>query len=227
MVILLRRRHRLRGAANDADDCQNENIVQNEGQCNDTYEMDTITPAADKAFYIGLNEHKFTTGERQPCFAAFIAYSHKDRDFVIDKIYYPLQKLLHGTLPDWDKDFLTVLYDKHFLPGQCIMDVCRVAVFHSYVTVPIISDAFSSSTYCHHEIELAIEARAPIVPVYIPGVHTDRFPAVVRYIYENNVRILWPDTTKNETLTKEELSVVRDLTYSIATYVKQQIVSSM
>ena len=37
----------------------------------------------------------------------------------------------------------------------------------------------------------------------------------------------WPETDKNETLTKEEISVVRDLTFSLATYVKQKIVNSM
>ena len=174
----------------------------------------------DQIYYIGLSEASFSANNRKPIFAAFLAYSHIDRDFVIDKLYQPLQKLLHELLPDWDEEFFTVLYDKHFLPGQCTMDVCEVAVYNSYVTVPIISDAFSRSTYCHHEIELAIEARAPIVPVYVPGVHTDRFPAVIRYIYNNNVRVIWPDMNKSETPSKEEISVVRDIAFSIATYVK-------
>ena len=185
-----------------------------------TTDFEPAQTVPDQIFYIGLSEASFSANNRKPIFAAFLAYSHVDRDFVIDKLYYPLQKLLPELLPDWDEELFTLLYDKHFLPGQCTMDVCEVAVYNSYVTVPIISDAFSRSTYCHHEIELAIEARAPIVPVYVPGVHTDRFPAVIRYIYNNNVRVIWPDMNKGETPSKEEISVVRDIAFSIATYVK-------
>ena len=193
-----------------------QNVQEVDPETND----ESTQTVPDQIYYIGLNEDSYSTNDRKPCFAAFLAYSHMDRDVVIDKIYYPLQRMLHELLPNWDEEYLTVLYDKHFLPGQCTMEVCRAAVFNSHVTVPIISDAFSRSTWCHHEIELAIEARAPIVPVYIPGFHTDRFPAVVKYVYEHKVRVIWPDTNNSETLSEEELSVVRDIAFSIATYVK-------
>ena len=195
-------------------------IVQETGHETNKESTQTVP---DQIYYIGLNEDTFSTNDRNPCFAAFLAYSHLDRDFVIDNIYYTLQRMLHELLPNWDEEYLTVLYDKHFLPGQCTMEVCRAAVFNSHVTVPIISDAFSRSTWCHHEIELAIEARAPIVPVYIPGVHKDRFPAVVKYVYEHKVRVIWPDTNEGETPSKEELSVIRDIAFSISTYVKHAL----
>ena len=134
----------------------------------------------------------------------------------------PLQKLLRKTYPDWDERLLTVLYDKNFLPGECIMDACRAAVYSSYVTVAIVSDAFCFSTRCHYEMETAIEARVPIIPIYLPGVDVNNFPAIMKYIYENNVRIYWPETIENNNLTKEELSAIRDLAFSISTYVRQQ-----
>ena len=117
----------------------------------------------DNIFYIGLNESLFTTEDRESQFAAFLAYSHEDRDFVINKLYNPLQKQLRESFPDWNEELLTVLYDKSFLPGQCTMDVCRAAVCSGYVTVAIVSDAFARSTWCHYELETAIETRVPSV----------------------------------------------------------------
>ena len=223
VLLLLKRRKQLRDVEQINDVSLNERIFSNEDEPGvDEYEMHAISPVPDNVFYIGLNESLFKTDERQPRFAAFLAYSHEDRDFVIDKLYYPLQKRLRESFPDWNEELLTVLYDKNFLPGQCTKDVCRAAVYSSYVTVAIVSDAFSRSTWCHYEIETAIEARVPIVPVYLSGVDADRFPAVMKYIYENNVRIFWPDTKKSEKLSNEEISVVRDLAFSVSTYVKQQ-----
>ena len=102
------------------------------------------------------------------------------------------------------------------------MDVCRAAVSSRYVTVAIISDAFSCSTRCHYEMETAIEAKVPIIPVYLPGVDVSCFPAIMKYIYENNVRIYWPETNEDENISKEELSAIKDLAFSISTNVKHQ-----
>ena len=112
-----------------------------------------------------MNVSMFKTDKRDPHFAAFLAYTHVDRDFVLDKLYDPLQKHLEESFPRWNERLLTVLYDKNFLPGQCTMDLCRAVVYSSYVTVEIISDAFTRSTWCHYELEIAIEAKVPIIPV--------------------------------------------------------------
>ena len=106
------------------------------------------------------------------------------------------------------------------------MDLCRTAVYSSYVTVAIISDAFTRSTWCHYELEIAIEAKVPIIPVYLAGVDTNSFPAILKYIYENNVRIIWPKPDKSESapdFTNAESSVLRDLAFSVSTYIKKQI----
>ena len=191
----------------------------------ETVVSNTNTTAIDNIYYIGLNESLFKTDDRDPHFAAFLAYSHVDRDFVLNKLYDPLQKQLQESFPRWNKKLLTVLYDKNFLPGQCTMDVCRAAVYSSYVTVAIISDAFTRSTWCHYEIETAIEARVPIIPVYIAGFDTGDFPAILKYIYEHNVRVFWPEpeTSESSELSIAELSVIRDLAFSVSTYIKQQI----
>ena len=173
-------------------------------------------------YYIGINDISFGTPNRHPRFAAFLAYSRVDKVFVVEKLYGPLQKLLRKSFPGWDEELLTVLYDKNFLAGECIMDVCRAAVYSSYVTVAIVSGAFCCSTRCHYEMETAIEARVPIIPVYLPGVDVNSFPALMKYIYENNVRIYWPEANGDENISNEELSAVRDLAFSISTNVKHQ-----
>ena len=223
VIIIIRRRHSRKITEAEEYSLQEEIVLpESDRETIDDSRRERSVP--DHVYFIGLSEASFKTSasNRNPNFAAFLAYSHEDRDFVINKLYGPLQKQLCDSFPDWNEEFLTVLYDKNFLPGQCTMDVCRTAVYSSYVTVAIVSNAFSRSTWCHYEIETAIEARVPIIPVYLSDVDADRFPAILKYIYENNVRIFWPETTDSRKLSKEEISVVRDLAFSVSTYVNQQ-----
>ena len=178
----------------------------------------------DSIYFIGLTETPFESINRKPHFAAFLAYSHHDKDFVVTKLYKMLQRHLEKYIPSWNQELLTVLYDKNFLPGQCTMDLTRAAVFSSYVTVAIVSDSFIKSTWCHYEMEAAIEAKVPIISVYLPSSDTDKFPAILKYIYHNHVRIFWPDTDDNLLkLSDEEAGIIRDLAFSISTYVKHPI----
>ena len=186
----------------------------------ETHKKPLLVP--ESIYFIGLSETRFESNKRTPHFAAFLAYSHHDKDFVVSKLYRVLQRQLEKYIPSWNQELLTVLYDKNFLPGQCTMDLIRAAVFSSYVTVAIVSDSFVKSTWCHYEMEAAIEAKVPIISVYLPGSDTDKFPAIMKYIYHNHVRMFWPDTA-NELLklSDEEAGIINNLAFSISTYVKQ------
>ena len=185
-----------------------------------THKKPLLVP--ESIYFIGLTETRYESNKRTPHFAAFLAYSHHDKDFVVSKLYRVLQRQFEKYIPSWNQELLTVLYDKNFLPGQCTMDLIRAAVFSSYVTVAIVSDSFVKSTWCHYEMEAAIEAKVPIISVYLPGSDTDKFPAIMKYIYHNHVRMFWPDTA-NELLEllDEEAGIINNLAFSISTYVKQ------
>ena len=145
---------------------------------------------------------------RRPHFAAFLAYSHNDSDFVTNKLYEPLQKYLCGALPHWSQDTLTLLYDKHFLPGQPLNEICRAAVHDSHVIIAIVSDSFIQSPWCLYEMENAVTADVPIIPLYLTHRDITCFSGIMKHVYDKHVRTFWPPSKKVcGSMTNEEIDV--------------------
>ena len=164
----------------------------------------------------------YSRKRRRPHFAAFLAYCHNDSDFVFNKLYEPLQKYLHNSFPSWSQEFLTLLYDKHFLPGQPLDEICRAAVYDSHVTVAIVSDSFIQSPWCLYEMENAVVANVPVIPLYLTHRDITCFSGIMKHVYDQHVRTFWPRSVKKSgQMTEQELDVVQNIGYSVATYIKQ------
>ena len=162
---------------------------------------------------------------RRPHFAAFLAYCHNDSDFVINKLYEPLQQYLHRALPNWSPESLTLLYDKHFLPGQSLDEICRAAVYDSYVTIAIVSDSFIQSPWCLYEMENAVAANVPVIPLYLTHRDITCFSGIMKHVYDKHVRTFWPQSVKKSgQMTSEELDVVHNIGFSAATYIQESSV---
>ncbi|XP_045210583.1 toll-like receptor 4 [Mercenaria mercenaria] len=90
---------------------------------------------------------------RNPKFVVFLAYCSKDSEFVLKKIYRKLNnkllKLLEDTEYVKDPDHLIILYDKHFLAGVDIDEICRKAITESHVTVAVVTENFLESSWCN------------------------------------------------------------------------------
>ena len=158
--------------------------------------------------------------DRKPQYTVFIAYCHDDAEFVVRKIYGTLEKYLREFLPHKNKDTLTLLYDKNFLPGENLVEICKAAVYNSYVTVAIVSDNFLKSGWCSYEMQTAFDANIPIIPVYLGKCQEENLCGIFKVIYDRNVRLLWPhDTLQEDSTSQNETDLIRRLATSITTYV--------
>lgn len=159
---------------------------------------------------------------RRPRYSVFLAYCHDDRDFVIRKLYSALENCLREYLPDKNKETLTLLYDKNFLPGEDISDICKAAVYESYVTVAVVSNNFLRSSWCSYEMQTAVEAEIPIIPLYLNICQEEQLRGILKFIYDRKVRLLWPQNTSHtEDLSEEELELIRSLATSVTAYVRK------
>ena len=168
-----------------------------------------------------LSQESSANVSRKPHYIVFLAYCHEDRDFVTDKLYSPLEQCLSERLPEKNKDTLTLLYDKNFLPGEDLVKICRAAVYESYVTVAIVSENFLRSSWCSYEMRTALEANIPVIPLYLTKCEDESMTGILKYIYDHKVRLLWPQTTLNSDTTSEELETIKCLANSIVAYVKK------
>ncbi|XP_053380593.1 toll-like receptor 4 [Mercenaria mercenaria] len=136
---------------------------------------------------------------RNPKFVVFLAYCSKDSEFVLKKIYRKLNnkllKLLEDTEYVKDPDHLIILYDKHFLAGVDIDEICRKAITESHVTVAVVTENFLESSWCNLEVKMAISSNVPLLPLFIMKCDPGRLTGFLRVVYEEKVRLLWPDTS--------------------------------
>ncbi|XP_045212307.2 toll-like receptor 4 [Mercenaria mercenaria] len=163
---------------------------------------------------------------RNPKFVVFLAYCSKDAEFVLKKIYEKLNLKLLQLLKDTayvnDPDHLIIIYDKHFLAGIDIDEICRVAITESHVTVAVVTDNFLESSWCNLEVKMAISSKVPLLPLFITKCDPKKLTGFLRVVYEEKVRLLWPDTSLlDETLAEaEENKLLDTLCSHIITYVK-------
>ena len=118
------------------------------GTSNTILELEEISFSEPKDSFIVVPKGGSNVQKRSPKYAVFLAYCHEDSDFVVKKIHRCLEENLRTYLPDKDEDTLTLLYDKNFLPGEDLYDICKAAVINSYVTIAIISESFIRSNWC-------------------------------------------------------------------------------
>ena len=160
--------------------------------------------------------------KRRPQYTVFIAYCHDDAEFVVRKIYGTLEKCLREFLPHKNKDTLTLLYDKNFLPGEDLVQICKAAVYNSYVTVAIVSDNFLKSGWCSYEMQTAFDANIPIIPVYLGKCQEEDLCGIFKVIHDSKVRLVWPqDTLHEDSVSQNEIDFIHCLASSITTYVKK------
>lgn len=96
---------------------------------------------------------------RQKMNEIFISYSHKDTAFV---------NLLQNGLKLSDRK---VWRDVDNIRGGQVLDrEVGVAIDHAGLFVPVISEHFDQSSWLHHELARAIDARIHVVPVVVNGV---------------------------------------------------------
>lgn len=191
--------------------------------------FDQSTASLQEVRTLDTNDHfvlvakdRSCTISRKPKYTVFLAYCHEDRDFVVNKLYSPLEKCLREYLPDKNKDTLTLLYDKNFLPGEDIIDICRAAVYQSYVTVAIVSENFLKSRWCSYEMKTAVEFDIPFIPLYLTKCQEEDLSGILRFVYEHKVRLLWPQTGLDTcSVSEEEMDLIRCLANSVATYVRK------
>ena len=144
---------------------------------------------------------------------------------MINKLYGPLQNYLCGTLPHWSQDTLTLLYDKHFLPGQPLNEICRAAVHDSHVNIAIVSESFIQSPWCLYEMENAVTADVPIIPLYLTHRDITCFSGIMKHVYDKHVRTFWPPSKKVcGSMTNEEIDVIHNIGFSVVTCVKESSV---
>lgn len=160
---------------------------------------------------------------RKPKFVVFLAYSSLDSDFVVDKIYLKLNEKLKFILPHRNPEQLIILYDKHFLAGIDIDEICRLAILESHVTVAVVTENFLNSPWCNLEVKMAMSSKVPLLPLFVSKFNSERLTGFLRVIYDEKVRLVWPDTTNLDH--DEALEVENDtldvLCSHIIAYVKQ------
>lgn len=161
---------------------------------------------------------------KTPHFAVFLAYSHNDCDFVVRKLYRPLIRFLRQFLSDWPENRLTLLYDKDFLAGQYVKDTCKAAVQESHVTVPVVSDSFINSIWCQYELEEAVDAGVPIIPLYISQQDARKQNGVLKDVLTKCSGMFWPqnDVNTDNDISEEELGRIKQLAFDIAGHVKRR-----
>ncbi|XP_053380838.1 toll-like receptor 4 [Mercenaria mercenaria] len=162
---------------------------------------------------------------RNPKFVVFLAYCSRDSEFVLKKIYEKLNLKLLQLLKDTDyvkdPDHLIIIYDKHFLAGIDIDEICRVAITESHVTVAVVTENFLESSWCNLEVKMAISSKIPLLPLFIKKCDPKKLTGFLRVMYEEKVRLLWPDTSLlDEALAEaEENKLLDTLCTHIITYV--------
>ena len=146
-------------------------------------ELEEIKFSEPKDAFILVPKGATPAYKRSPKYAVFLAYCHEDSDFVVKKIHQNLEVNLRKYLPDKNEDTLTLLYDKNFLPGVDLYDICKAAVINSYVTIAIISENFIGSNWCSYEMQTAIEAGVPIIPLYLNKCDSNNLSGIIKLIY--------------------------------------------
>ena len=185
-------------------------------------ELEEIKFSEPKDAFILVPKGATPAYKRSPKYAVFLAYCHEDSDFVVKKIHQNLEVNLRKYLPDKNEDTLTLLYDKNFLPGVDLYDICKAAVINSYVTIAIISENFIGSNWCSYEMQTAIEAGVPIIPLYLKKCDGNNLSGIIKLIYDKKVRLLWPQATiNNELISSEEHSLILILAKTVAAYVRK------
>ena len=193
----------------------------NETKCADI-KLEEIKCSESHDTFVFVPKLPTSANIRTPTYAVFLAYCHEDSEFVVRKLYDSLEKYLREYLPDKNKNTLTLLYDKNFLPGEDLHDVCKAAVINSYVTVAIVSNSFLRSNWCSYEMQTAIEADVPIIPLYLNKCDGNNLSGILKLIYDKKVRLLWPQATlTSESIIGDELELIKFLATTVATYVRK------
>lgn len=175
---------------------------------------------------ISLNDLEIgkENNKRNPKFIVFLAYCSKDYQFVLGKIYHRLNDKLKHFLPHTDPDELIIIYDKNFLAGIDIDEICRLAITESHVTVAIVTENFLDSPWCNLEVKMAISSKVPLLPLFVTKCEAEKLTGFLRIVYEQKVRLLWPETSALEETQAEveENELLDTLCTHILTYVKLQ-----
>ena len=202
--------------------CCHHNMKQPSESPRETVKLEEIKTTDSGDAFVIVDKGLSSKYDRKPQYTVFVAYCHEDGDFVVNKLYSALEQNLREYLPDKHQDTLTLLYDKNFLPGEDLVEICKAAVYNSYVTVAIVSDNFLNSRWCSYEMQTAFEAEVPIVPVYLGKCEYENLSGILKLIYDRKVRLLWPQNTlTSNSLSDNEVALIRCLAISIARYVKK------
>ena len=95
--------------------------------------------------------------------------------------------------------------------------MCRDAVHESYVTVAIVSDNFIDSSWCKYELEKAVEANVPIIPIYIAGRNANMLNGILKDVLERSEPTIWPEKCEAcDEIFDDEMTLIKTLAERIA-----------
>ncbi|XP_045208901.2 toll-like receptor 4 [Mercenaria mercenaria] len=128
-------------------------------------------------------------GENNYEFAAFLAFSSDDEDFVYTYILHQLNENLQ-LMTGIDRE-LVCTGDRHFRPGFYVHNEAYRRLDTASVLIVVASNNFCQSTYCQNELDQAYVKQKPIILMFIEHIDQELMTTTMKELYQRNVRILW------------------------------------